>query len=45
MKFIEYIENASKIKFKKENTKLNLAILRSYTCENIEPIIKNRIIQ
>ena len=43
MKFIEYIENASKIKFKKENTKLNLAILRSYTCENIEPIIKTEL--
>ena len=43
MKFIDYIEQASKIEFKKENKDLSIAILRSYTCENIEPIIKTEL--
>lgn len=43
MKFIDYIEQASKLELKKENKNLSIAILRSYTCENLEPIIKTEL--
>lgn len=40
MKFLDYVEQASNICDKEENKKINIAILRSYTCENIDPILK-----
>lgn len=40
MKFLDYVEKASQIEDDKQKKKINIAILRSYTCENIEPILK-----
>lgn len=40
MKYIDYIEKVSKLEYKEENRDLKIAILRSYTCENMEPIMK-----
>ncbi len=42
MKFVEYVEQASKIK-DTDGKKINISILRSYTCENIEPILKTKL--
>ena len=43
MKFLDYIEKSSNIKNLSENQDLNIAILRSYTCENIDPILKTEL--
>ena len=41
MKYLEYIENANIIKNSKDKKlkKIDIAILRSYTCESLEPIL------